>query len=166
MYYQEARVNRKIRAQKLKVVTDSGEFLGILSISDALREAENRGLDLVEISPNSEPPVAKIMDHGKYCYEQKKHLKKNVNKSSLKEIKMRVNIQDHDITYKRKKLIEFLQDGHKVKVTVCFFGREISHKELGHSVINRMLSGIEAVGKLEFPPKLEGQNLSTVVVAA
>ena len=162
----EPRINGKIRASNLRVVTEDGGFLGILSISEALRLAEEKGLDLVEVSANADPPVAKVMDYGKYMYAQKKHQKKLVNKTSLKEIQMCVNIQDHDISYKRKRLIEFLQAGHKVKIAVKFRGREISHKELGDSVINRMLEGVEAYGKLEYQPKLEGMVLSTIVVSS
>lgn len=106
------------------------------------------------------------MDYGKYVYMQKKNQRKNSShKNSLKEIKVRVNIADHDISYKRKRIVEFLTAGHKVKITVCFHGRELSHKELGDVVLRKMLDGIEAHGKIESPAKMEGSNLSAIVVS-
>ena len=139
----------------------------MLSLDEALKLAEEKELDLVEVSPNAEPPVAKIMDFGKYKYEVKKQQRKNAsaNKSCLKELKVRINIEEHDITYKKKKLAEMLKDGHKVKVTVCYHGREIRHKDLGDAVMKKMLDGIDAYGKMESPPRLEGQNLSVILTS-
>ena len=163
----EPRINRRIRAHKLKVVADDGGFLGILSFDEAMKMAEEKELDLVEVSPNADPPVAKIMDFGKYKYEKKKHQRKNaaVNRSCLKELKVRVNIDEHDIVYKKKKMVEMLQAGHKVKVTVCYHGREIRHRELGDAVMAKMLDGVDKYGKAENPPRLEGQNLSVILTS-
>lgn len=168
----EPRVNNSIRVPNVKVVTDSGEFLGVMNTKDALALAEQRGLDLVEISPNSDPPVAKVMDFGKYLYEQKrnqreqkKKQRESKNRSSLKEIKVRVNIDDHDISYKNKRIIEFIKEGHRVKVSVLFFGRELTHKELGNDVLAKLLVGVETVGKVDSPAKMEGNNLSTILVS-
>lgn len=148
-------------------MTDAGEFLGIMPTKDALDLARQKGLDLVEVSANADPPVAKIMDFGKYKYLQKKNSKKNnSNKGSLKEIQMGVNIEDHDIGYKRKRMLEFLKDGHRVKVTVAYHGREMSHKEIGEAVLQRMLEGIDTFGKIESGPKMEGKHLSAIIVAS
>lgn len=162
----EPRINGRIRARELKVVNEEGGFLGIVSTAEAFQLAREQGLDLVEISANSSPPVAKIMDYGKYKYMQKKNQKKNCqNKPSIKDIKMRVNIDDHDLVFKKKKLIELLGDGHTVRVTILFHGRELSHKELGENVIYKVLEGTESYGKITNPPKFEGQNLTATIVA-
>lgn len=160
------RVNRAIRVPRLRLITETGEALGIVSLADALRLMEERGLDLVEVSPDADPPVARLMDYGKFKYAQEKknrEARKRQKNVTLKEVKMRIKIGRHDFDFKRDHGIEFLKAGHKLKVTVTFAGREMTHQELGHDLINRMLEELGIAGKVEAAPKMEGRNLSAIV---
>ncbi|MBI4872509.1 MAG: translation initiation factor IF-3 [Candidatus Riflebacteria bacterium] len=160
------RVNRAIRVPRLRVIAETGEALGILPLVDALKQAEERGLDLVEVSPDADPPVARLMDYGKFKYSQEKknrEARKRQKNVTLKEVKLRIKIGKHDFDFKRDHGIEFLKDGHKLKVTVTFSGRELTHQELGHDLINRMLEELTVAGKVEGAPKMEGRNLSAIV---
>lgn len=160
----EFRVNNLIRSNTLRVVSDEGP-LGVMSKREALELAETKQLDLVEVAPGANPPVAKLMDYGKFCYQQKKSKKKQ-SKSMLKEIKLGVNTEDNDLQHKSEQVKKFLSTGHKVKITVCFFGRQLSHKELGADILNKMISHVGECAKAEKEPVLEGKNLVVYLVAA
>ena len=137
-----------------------------MSVRDAMREAEERGLDLVEVAPNGKPPVCRIMNYGKYRYEQQKREKEAKKKQKVfqvKEVKLRPNIEDHDFYVKLKHAQRFLGDGNKVKVTIMFRGREMTHPELGRVVLDRVLKELGDTIVREKPPKLEGRNMTMVI---
>jgi translation initiation factor IF-3 len=150
----------------MRVLSEDGTQLGILSRAEALAAAREAELDLVEISPDAKPSVAKIVDWGKFNYQRTKQIQKNKRASKvveLKQIRYGLKIGDHDISIKGKKVVEFLQEGHKVRLTVVFRGRELSHKELGYKLLEKILGllGDEAI--TDHPPILAGKQLSTVV---
>lgn len=150
----------------MRVITATGEQLGVLPIEEALTAAEDRGLDLVEVAPNARPPVVKIMDYGKYKFEEAKAAraaKKKQHVIHLKEVKFRPGIDDHDFEFKTRHAREFLQDGNKVKVTMMFRGRQLAHVEIGRAVLDRVAEVLEDVGKIEMQPKLEGRNMTMVI---
>lgn len=160
------RINEEIHAREVRVITDSGEQLGIMSSRDALAAAVERHLDLVEIVPNGKPPVCKIMDFGKYRYEQQKREKEARKKQKtfdIKEVKLRPGIEDHDFDVKLKAAQRFLEDGDKVKVTIMFRGRELSHPELGENLLGRMAEELKDSAIVERVPKLEGKNMIMIV---
>lgn len=160
------RVNDQIRAREVRVVTDTGEQLGILNIRDALRIAAERGLDLVEVAPLAKPPVCRLMDYGKYKYEQSKREREARKKQKvidIKEIKMRPNIEDHDFEVRVKSAEKFLKDGDKIKATIMFRGREIVHSELGKAVLDRMLEAVKDLCVVERPAKIEGRNMIMIL---
>ena len=141
-------------------------MLGVVKLQDAIFRATSQGLDLVEISPNSEPPVCKILDFGKFKYEakKKKQLAKKKQKSvELKEIKLRPNIGDNDLNIKIKQMTKFLNEGHKVKITVRFRGREITHNELGINLANSIMERTTEVAKAELEPRIEGKQVAMVL---
>ncbi len=142
------------------LIDEDGTNLGVRSISEALSLAEQKGLDLVEVAPNASPPVCRIMDYGKYKYQQQKREKearKKQKSHTLKEIKMRPKIDVHDYNFKLKAIREFLEDGHKVKVTIFFRGREMAHTEIGQQLLLKVAEDCADVGKIESKPKLEGR---------
>ncbi len=146
------RINHRINAIKLRVISDSGEQLGILSRYEALKKAEEAGLDLVEISPNAQPPVVKIMDYGKFLYQQQKKEKEGKKHQviiKIKEVKLRPNIDDHDLETKLSQARRFIEDGCKVKITVQLRGREVVHKELGEQVIFRFCDQLKDIATIE-----------------
>lgn len=160
------RINREIRADKLRVITESGEQLGILSLREALMKAEEMGLDLVEIAPTAKPPVAKIIDYGKFRYHQakkEKEGKKAQVQIKVKEVKLKPNIDTHDFETKVKHAREFLQKGNKVRLTVMFRGREMLHLSLGEKVVHDFCEALADISTLESPPKLMGRSMSTVL---
>ncbi|MFY9174622.1 MAG: translation initiation factor IF-3 [Peptococcia bacterium] len=160
------RVNEEIRAREIRLVSDTGEQLGIMSPKEALQIALQKGLDLVEIAPTAKPPVCKIMDIGKYKYEQSKREREARKKQriiNVKEVKYRPNIEDHDFEVKTKNAIRFLKDGDKVKVTIMFRGREVSHPELGREILDRVASYVKDVATIEKNPKLEGRNMTMIL---
>ena len=160
----ELRINEEIRASEVRLVEDGEENL-ILPLRDALSHAVEKGLDLVEISPNAKPPVCRVMDYGKYRFEQlkrEKEAKKNQRVVQLKEVKFRPNIEDHDFDTKVKSAERFLQDGDKVKATVMFRGREITHQDLGKVLLQRMAETLADVAVQEKPPKTEGRNMTAI----
>ena len=162
----KVRVNHKIRALKARVISPDGEQLGILDVSEALRRAEEFGLDLVEVAPNVDPPVCKIMDYGKYRYEESKkehERKKKQATITLKEIKLRPKTEEHDIVYKSKQVLAFLEDNCKVKVTIMFKGREITHPEQANVLIDKMLEIIKDKAQIEQPAKFEGRNMIMIL---
>jgi translation initiation factor IF-3 len=159
-------VNGQIRISPVRVISDTGEQLGVLPVEDALREAGTRGLDLVEVAPMARPPVVKIMDYGKYRFEQAKAARaarKKQHVIHLKEVKYRPGISDHDFEFKTRHARSFLQAGNKVKVTMMFRGRQIAHPDLGREVLIRVAEELEEVGKVEAQPKLEGRNMTMVL---
>ena len=155
-----------IRAREVRVVDQDGVQLGIMAIEDALQLAEERGFDLVEVAPDGKPPVCRIMDFGKYKYQQSKRLqqaKKKQKVVSIKEIKLRPKTEEHDYQFKTQHVRRFLQDGHKAKVTVMFRGREMAHVELGRRILDRIAVDMEDIGVIEQMPKQEGRNMIMVL---
>jgi translation initiation factor IF-3 len=155
-----------IRISPVRVITDTGEQLGVLPIEEALSAAAERGLDLVEVAPTARPPVVKIMDYGKYKFEEAKAAraaKKKQHVIQLKEVKYRPGIDDHDFEFKTRHAREFLLEGNKVKVTMMFRGRQITHLEFGKAVLDRVATALADVGKIEQDAKLEGRNMMMVV---
>ena len=162
----ELSINEEIRAKEVRVVSDTNEQLGIMTLRDAIHIAEDQGLDLVEVAPNGRPPVCRIMNYGKYRYElarKEKEAKKKQKVFQLKEVKLRPNIEAHDFNVKLKNAQRFLNDGNKVKVTIMFRGREMTHPELGEEVLERFAKELGDLIIREKPPKLEGRNLTMVV---
>lgn len=159
-------VNEQIRAKEVRVIDPDGNQLGIMSIRDALQKAAERNLDLVAVSLNAKPPVCRIMDVGKYKFEQSKREKearKNQKTITIKEVKVRPNIEEHDFQVKLRNARRFLQAGGKVKVTVMFRGREITHPELGQKLLNRMAEDVADLGSVERAPKVEGRNMVMIL---
>ena len=160
------RINEEIRAREVRVITADGEQLGIMSGRAAQQLAVERHLDLVEIAPTAKPPVCKIMDYGKFRYEQQKREKEARKKQKtfdIKEVKLRPGIEDHDFNVKYKNSVRFLEDGDKVKVTIMFRGRELSHPELGEVLLNKMAEQLKEIAVVERVPKLEGKNMIMIV---
>jgi len=150
----------------VRVIDTDGTQLGIMSARDALRLAEERQQDLVEIAPAAKPPVCKLMDYGKYKYEQSKREKEAKKKQkiiNIKELKLRPNIEDHDFEVKAKNAIRFLKDGDKVKATIIFRGREIVHTQLGQQLLKRLAENVKDYSTIERQPKLEGKNMVMIL---
>ena len=151
---------------KIRVIDDKGEQRGVLTVNAALQIAENAGLDLVEISPNSDPPVCKVMDYGKYRYEKQKQKKLNKKKQhviQVKEIRLRPNTGDHDLLTKLSKAQKFLSDGNKLKITIMFRGREMARRDQGVSLLKRVIDILEDVGKIDKDASLEGRRMSIIL---
>ena len=160
------RKNKEIRASRVLVIDETGEKLGILSLRDALIEAENRGLDLIEVAPNANIPVCKIADYGRLLYEKKKKdskSKKNQSTSTVKEVKLTPKTDEHDFQVKLKHAKRFLEGGDKVKVTIRFRGREMAHKELGEQQCIRLKEGLGELCIIESKPNMEGRQLSMIL---
>ena len=160
------RINDEIRVPQVRLIDDAGEMIGVMSAREALIRAYDVGLDLVEISPNAVPPVCKILDYGKYKYEQQKkanEARKKQKVVEIKEIKVRPNIDDHDYDVKMKQMKNFIGEGDKVKVTLRFRGREMAHQELGVKVLERIRSALNELVKVEQMPKLENRQMVMVV---
>jgi translation initiation factor IF-3 len=152
--------------QQVRVISAEGEQLGILETEEALRQAAEEGLDLVEVAPTADPPVCRIMDYGQYKYQQSKRqheAKKHQKIIHLKEIKLRPKTEEHDFLFKLKHAIEFVEAGDKVKVTVMFRGREMSHQELGRRLMDKFVTQIGEMATIEVPAKMEGRTLSMVL---
>jgi translation initiation factor IF-3 len=162
------RINEEIRAREVRVVSASNEQLGVMVLREALRLAAESQLDLVEVAPLAKPPVCRMMDYGKYKYEQQKREKEAKKKQkivTIKEVKVRPNIEDHDFQVKLKNAQRFLLDGDKVKATVMFRGRELSHPELGRQVLVRMAGELKEIANVERDAKLEGKNMIMILAA-
>jgi translation initiation factor IF-3 len=162
------RVNRQIRISPIRVIAADGAQLGIMDVESALAAAEQQGLDLVEVAPMARPPVARIMDYGKFKFEQAKMArlaKKKQKVIELKEVKFRPGINEHDFNTKTRHARKFLGEGNKVKVTMMFRGRQIAHPELGRQVLDRIAQVLSDVAKVESEPKLESK-LMTMILAA
>ncbi len=158
----ELRTNRRIRVPEVRLIDEEGNQLGVLPTHEAMRKAEDAGLDLVEISPMARPPVCKIMDYGKYKYEQakKKHeQKKKQVVVQIKEIKMRPATDEHDFQTKLRHIKGFLDDGDKVKITIRFRGREMAHVDIGYERMKRVIEEVKGLGEAESPPKMEGKQM-------
>ena len=160
------RTNNRINSPEVQVISSEGENLGILKTNDAISRAREEGLDLIEIAPNANPPVCKIMDMGKFKYDQQKKAskaKKNQKKVELKEIKLRPVTGVHDYTFKIKNAQKFLSKGDKVKFTVKFKGRELQHTHLGNKLMDKIIQDMENIGKVELQPKFDGKQMIMVI---
>ena len=160
------RINRRIRAREVRVIDPNGLQLGIMPPEMALQKAVELGLDLVEVSPESRPPVCRILDYGKFKYAQKKkeaEARKNQVNTTVKEVKFRPKIEAHDYNFKVGAIKRFLGEGHKAKVTMMFRGREIAHQDIARGIMQRILNDIKEVGAVEQFPKLDGRNMVMVV---
>jgi translation initiation factor IF-3 len=162
----QTRINDAIRAPKVRLVDENGGQVGIKPSAEALEYAYSKGLDLVEIAPQAEPPVAKVMDYGKYRYEQEqkaKQARKHQSQIHVKEIKLRPKIQPHDYNTKKGHVVRFLNQRAKVKVTIMFRGRETSHPERGRDLLMRLAEDVKEIGLVEQPPLLDGRNMVMVL---
>ena len=160
------RVNRQIRISPLRVIAPDGEQMGIMELEHALAAAQEQGLDLVEVAPMARPPVVRIMDYGKYKFEQAKQAraaKKKQHVIQLKEVKFRPNIDEHDFETKTRNAKRFLEEGNKVKVTLMFRGRQIAHPEIGRAVVQRVATELAPVAKVEAEPRLEGKAMTMIL---
>ena len=163
------RTNERITASEVRLISSSGEQLGILSIREALNKAEDEGFDLVEVSPDAKPPVCKVVDYGKLKYREqksKKEAKKKQKTIEVKEIKIRPNIDKHDYEVKIKALSKFIESGNKVKVSMRFRGRENEHQNLGFDVLHKLTEQVVDFAKVEVAPKTEGRQITMVLVPA
>src|SRR5262249_26141804 len=160
------RINDEIGVVRVRLVDERGQMVGIVGRSEALTMAANAGLDLVEIAPNADPPVCKILDFGKYKYEEQKKKNEARKKQKIievKEIKLRPSIDDHDYEVKRRSMIKFIEEGDKVKVTMRFRGRELAHQELGMDVLVRVRDDLDEIAKVEQMPRMEGRQMTMVM---
>lgn len=159
-------INARIRAPRIRVIDEDGGQLGVMSPAEGLRLAQERGLDLVEVAPAVDPPVCRIIDFGRWQYEQKKkanEAKKKQTMIQVKEIKFRPGTDDHDYDFKKNHAARILIDGDKVKATVHFRGREVTHKELGLALLMRLVDELSEEGSMEVEPKMEGMNMFTII---
>ena len=165
-WYSIVRVNQQIRAREVFVIDVDGEQIGTMSPTDALAHAQNKELDLVEVAPKAKPPVCKIMDYGKYRYEQSKRAKtakKRQKFVKVKEIRMRPKIAEHDFQFSKRHIEKFIQNGDKTKVVVTFWGREITHIEIGRAKLERLISELSETSEVEQAPKMEGRNMVMIL---
>ncbi|KZY40132.1 translation initiation factor IF-3 [Roseovarius sp. HI0049] len=163
------RVNDKIRAPEIRLIGAEGENIGVVTPEKAMDLAFEAELDLVEISPNATPPVCKIMDYGKYKYEQQKReseARKKQKVIEVKEVKFRPNTDTHDYDVKMRNVMRFLEGGDKVKVTLRFRGREMAHQDLGRELLHRVAGDVEGIGKVENMPKMEGRQMIMIIAPA
>src|SRR5258708_32681921 len=159
-------MNERIRAKEIRVIDADGSQLGILPPFEALKKAREQNFDLVEISPNAVPPVCRIMDYGKFLYEQEKKeraAKKNQKQIVLKEVKFSVNVDEHDYVTKRNHVLRFLSEGDKVKASLRFRGREMAHQNLGRNVLERLIKEVGEKGIIEFRPRMEGNTMHAIL---
>lgn len=168
MFYikQELPINGQIRAKEVQLIGDQGEKYGVVSLKEALEKAEEKNLDLVLVAPNANPQVCKIMNYGKYKFEQakrEKEAKKKQKVLEVKELRVTPNIEEHDFGFKSKNARKFLEDGNKVKITVRFRGREVNNSKAGELVLNKFIEALEDVAVVEKAPKLEGRNMFTIL---
>ena len=160
------RMNDAIRAREIRLIDETGTNVGVVQRQDALDRAVAAGLDLVEISPDAQPPVCKILDYGKFKYQEQKkaaEARKNQKVVEIKEIKLRPNIDDHDYDVKMKSIKRFFEEGDKVKVTLRFRGREMAHQSLGMEVLRRVKADLETISKVESEPRFEGRQMVMVL---
>jgi translation initiation factor IF-3 len=160
------RINDEIGGIRVRLVDEKGQMVGVVGRSEALTMAANAGLDLVEIAPNADPPVCKILDFGKFKYEEQKKKNEARKKQKIievKEIKLRPSIDDHDYEVKRRSMVKFIEEGDKVKVTMRFRGRELAHQELGMDVLVRVRDDLDEIAKVEQMPRMEGRQMTMVI---
>ena len=160
------RINEQIRVREVRLIDETGQNVGVVLTSDAMTRATEAGLDLVEVSPDANPPVAKILDYGKYKYQEQKkaaEARKRQKVVEIKEIKMRPSIDDHDYDVKLRAIRRFFEDGDKVKVTLRFRGREMAHQQLGWEVLQRVKAETEPIAKVESEPRMEGRQMVMVL---
>jgi translation initiation factor IF-3 len=163
----DVRINERIRSSSVRLISAEGEQLGILSIRDAIQVAKDGGLDLVEVAPNSDPPVCRVMDYGKFRYQAAKKVQEARKKSrggQMKEIKLRPHTEDHDLGFKIRNLKKFLDKKHRVKITVFFRGREMAYMNAGVDLLKRVAEEISEDGTVEQPPTREARNRMTMVI--
>jgi translation initiation factor IF-3 len=163
---QRVRVNRQIRISPVRVIGSEGEQLGILAVEDALAKAESEGLDLVEVAPTARPPVVRIMDYGKFKYEEARkarQARKKQHQIQVKEVKFRPGIEAHDFEFKVRHAFKFLEEGDKVKVTMMFRGRQMAHPEIGREVLLRVAEALQDVGKVESQPMMEARTMTMII---
>ncbi len=162
----QIRINQRIRVPEVRVIGDDGEMLGVMQTHEALRRAQERGLDLVEVNPKAEPPVCKILDFGKFKYDEKKKAREAKRKQSVvdvKEIKLRPKTDDHDLDFKTRAARRFIEGGHKVKFTVRFRGREITHPEKAHEQLDWVVKQCEDLATVEVRPMMEQRTMTLLV---
>lgn len=160
------RMNERIRAREIRVIGDEGQQIGIMPPFEALKMAREKNLDLVEISPTAQPPVCRIMDYGKFLYQQEKRereAKKHQKTITVKEVKFRINVDDHDYETKKNHVVRFLDEGDKVKATIFFRGREMTRQALGRQILERLIKDVENKGIVEFRPRQEGNTLHLIL---
>ncbi|MEE2839669.1 MAG: translation initiation factor IF-3 [Acidobacteriota bacterium] len=160
------RVNHQIRAKEIRVIDADGTQLGIMKPGQALGLAEERALDLVEVAPTAQPPVCRIMDFGKYRYEQSKRAqeaKKHQKTIHVKEVKFRPKIDEHDFQFKKNHIVRFMKEENKVKATVMFRGREVTHADIGEQILRRLMGELEDIADVEREPKLEGHTMTMIL---
>jgi translation initiation factor IF-3 len=160
------KINDAIRAREVRLIDETGQNVGVVGKADALARAEQAGLDLVEVSPDAEPPVCKILDFGKYKYQEQKkaaEARKHQKIVEIKEIKMRPGIDDHDYDVKMRAIRRFFEEGDKVKITLRFRGREMAHQHLGMDVLKRVKADTEPIAKVESEPRFEGRQMVMVL---
>lgn len=160
------RTNFKIRVPSVRLIDANGQMVGVVATRDAQRMAQQQGLDLVEMQPNAEPPVCRIMDYGKFKYDEgmkKKQARKQQQKTDVKEVKFHANVDKHDLEIKERRMREFLAAGNKVKLTLAYRGRENAHKDLGYEVIQQVIKDMEDIANCEQPPKLLGKLLGALL---
>jgi translation initiation factor IF-3 len=160
------RMNERIRAREVRVIGDEGEQIGVMPPFEALKMARERNLDLVEISPTAQPPVCRIMDYGKFLYQNEKRereAKKKQKTITVKEVKFRINVDDHDYDTKKNHVLRFLDEGDKVKATIFFRGREMTRQSLGRQILERLIKDVENKGLVEFRPRQEGNTLHLIL---
>jgi translation initiation factor IF-3 len=160
------RVNQEIVVPRVRLVDERGEMIGVVTRNEALQRATEAGLDLVEVAANADPPVVKILDFGKYKYEEQKRkneARKKQKVIEIKEIKLRPGIDDHDYEVKMRSMVKFIEEGDKVKVTMRFRGRELAHQELGMNVLMRVRDDLDKVAKIEQHPRMEGRQMTMVM---
>lgn len=166
MAAKDLRTNQMIRVREVRLVDENGEQMGVVPTPDALRLAEEKGLDLVEVAPQARPPVCKILDYGKYKFELEKKNRESKKRQKLvkmKEIRMQPKIEEHDLAFKAKHIHEFLDEGNKVKVTVRFRGRELAHTDRGRMVLDRVLGLLGPGVSVDRPPAMEGRFMSMIL---
>jgi len=160
------RINDEISSARVRLVDERGEMVGIVGRNEALEMATDAGLDLVEIAPNADPPVCKVLDYGKFKYEEQKKKNEARKKQKIievKEIKLRPSIDDHDYMVKMRSMNKFIEEGDKVKITMRFRGRELAHQELGMNVLLRVRDDLDEIAKVEQMPRMEGRQMTMVV---
>ena len=161
----ENRINTEIRVKEVRCIDSDGNQLGVMPTDEALKVAETRGLDLVEVAPNAKPPVCRVMDYGKFKYQKSKResARKKQKGATLKEVKFRPKIDEHDYNFKRNHVERFLNNGAKVKVTIMFRGREMAHTEKGREILDRIANEMQEIGRIDREARLEGRNMFMIL---